>query len=424
MRIRSKESPPTQEDIDRILHAGASAPDKKCFPNFLRRLQQAFFIDAKCRPVPVRKRLIAQYKSDGLVLIVGAGVSSDSGVPSWPKLAEVVLVKAGIKPLELKTIKKALQPNITQFELAGWLLETRRALVKAIYEGLYDRMECKPLLEKIPKKYEDQIRWQGWGGVLKALRANRTLGAVGDLLTAKGAKPRRNPQIHAVLTFNADNLLELYCAARTNGRRIVTMVDRASVGAHPDEIPVYHLHGTLDARGENVLRGAVTSEFQEITDELVPDLVFRESEYYETIAHPASFVNHTPQSFLRSLNALFIGTSLDDLNMRRWLHDSFRERVLHRTKYLKEFYWKPYTAAEYEAKLESRRHFWLRSETEKAKGGRTWTVPKKHVQRIMSNLGIQVVWCTNYNAISRYINKVRHHGYSPKFGRGIAVYPR
>jgi hypothetical protein len=83
---------------------------------------------------------------------------------------------------------------------------------------------------------------------------------VGDLLIlekGKGEKgPRRNPQIHAVITVNADNLLELYCHARLSGAKgkVLTMVDRPSVGDHPDAISVYHLHGILDARDENFRR--------------------------------------------------------------------------------------------------------------------------------------------------------------------------
>ena len=66
--------------------------------------------------------------------------------------------------------------------------------------------------------------------------------------------------------------------------------------------------------------------------DLWPDLVFRESEYYEAIGSPNKFVNHTPQSYFQRHNVVFIGTSLEDLNIRRWLYSSFRERVEQRDK--------------------------------------------------------------------------------------------
>ena len=181
------------------------------------------------------------------------------------------------------------------------------------------------------------------------------------------------------------------------------------------------MHGTLDARGENLFRKAPASvksgELQDISDELLPDLVFRESEYYETIANPSSFINHTPQSLFRRLNTLFIGTSLDDLNMRRWLYDSFSERVRHRTKFLREFYWKRYDDARYEATLESLRHFWLHPETQEDSGNRPWLVSKKHVDCVMHHLGVQVVWCTGCEDMQRCINEVRQLGHDSEFGR-------
>lgn len=427
MRIRSTEKPPTKEDIDRILQEGAGAEDGVHFRRLLRRLRQACFLDAQNRPLQARERLVEQYKNDGLVLFLGAGVSISSGIPGWPKLAEAVLGKSGLAPTELSNVRKALS-LIAQFELADRRFGSHTKFVKAIYEALYHEMECKPLLESIPREYKEQSGWCGWGDVFKALHTIRTLEAVGNLLiNYDGIEQRRNPQIHAVLTFNADTLLELYCQAKTSGKHVVTLVDRASVGDDPDRTPVYHLHGTLDAREENVFRprpGSVDpNELQEITDELLPDLVFCESEYYETIANPTSFVNHTPQSFLRRLNALFIGTSLDDLNMRRWLHDSFCERVQHRSKYLREFYWRQYPSAEHEARVESLRHFWLRTETERDNDGNTWVVPKEPVESVMSNLGVQIVWCADYGDAQRFIAEVQRKGYDPEFGRRAANYP-
>lgn len=428
MRIRSKEQPPSRRDINRIVGNGASKDDKTRFDSLLRRLRQAFFLDKDCRPLSARERLMEQYRKDGLVLFLGAGVSAGSRIPNWRDLADALLRISGVSPYELSNVKKALPSYITQFELAGQLLGSKKELTKEIYKTLYKSLNCKSHLKDIPRQYKEQCRWSGWPRILEALQANKSLSAIGDLLiTDAGANARRNPQIHAVLTVNVDNLLELYCKAKAGGRRVVTMVDRASVGDHPDQIPVYHLHGTLDARDENVFRAPPSSvtpdELQEISDELLPDLVFRESEYFDTIANPTSFVNHTPQSFFRRLNTLFIGTSLDDLNMRRWLHDSFHERVQHRTKFLREFYWKQYDDAKYEATLESLRHFWLRLETQDDGDGKSWNVPKRYVDCVMNNLGVQIVWCKSCEDMRNSINELRQSGQDKEFGRHPAPYP-
>ena len=427
MRHRLSEPPPAKDAIDSILKHGAAADQLRSCPQLLRRLRTACFLDDQNLPLFGRKRLVEQYKKDGLVLFLGAGVSIGSHVPSWPELSDALLLKSGVARAELATVKKALPSYIAQFELAAQRLGPH-GFVQEIHRGLYDNLNCKPQVERIPLSFEDQKSWgDKWDDVLKGLQANKTLATVGDFLFAyDGSTPRRNPQIHAILTSNADNLLELYCLAKTRGRRMLTLVDRASVGEHPNHIPVYHLHGSLDARGENVFKPAADSvapgEAQAITRELPPDLTFGESKYYETIANPFSFVNHTPESFLRRLNALFIGTSLDDLNMRRWLYDSFRERVLHRTTYLRELHERQYLDAKYEAELASRRHFWLRPEVETDKDGR-WRVPKEHVECVMHNLGVQVIWCTDYDDMRACIDEVRREGDNPGFGQQPARFP-
>ncbi|HEV3333224.1 MAG TPA: SIR2 family protein [Bryobacteraceae bacterium] len=428
MRYRSNDTPPTRAEIDRIIfHKGPSDDDESRLSGFLRRMRSACFLNAK-KPLSPLSRLVAQYAKDGLVLFLGAGVSYESGIPNWSELSRELLLKAGVEPNGIEAVRKALPSYIAQFELAGQILGSR-GFVEGVYRALYGNLKCKSQLESIPVKWDDQKDWPGWSRVLGALKPNKTLEAVGNLLMfGEGMDLRRNPQVHAVLTSNVDNLLELYCLAKSRGKRVLTWIDRASVGEHPDETPVYHLHGFLDARRDNLLKSVseepLAGDLQEITDELLPDLIFRESEYYESIASPVSFINHTPQSFFRRFNVLFIGTALEELNMRRWLHDSFQERVQHRTKFLREFYRKRYADAEYEAALTSMRHFWLRPNTEvdSDQARKRWRVPQDAVQRVMSNLGVQVVWCRDYDGIRDCLNQVRRSGDSPGFGRQPAPY--
>ena len=134
--------------------------------------------------------------------------------------------------------------------------------------------------------------------------------------------------------------------------------------------------------------------------DLWPTVVFCESDYYQTIASASDFVNHTPQSYFQRHNVLFIGTSLDDINIRRWLSSSFRERFEQRVKYLRERCSGAYDDAEYEAKLESKRHFWLRTKdnlSDKTMEG---------IELIMENLGAQVLWFDKYNEIQEYLGEL------------------
>lgn len=439
MRIRNNtEQPPSKKDIADIIQHGVRTGETKSRLRLLERLANSCYLvkdtrDQSYRPLNVRERLLEQYKKDGLVLFLGAGVSCGSGIPNWNKLIEDVLKHVGINNHNTLKQVRVFQSLLAQFDLAGHFCRGgQMEFTTKLYECIYGRSEFKALknlltkMEKIRDKQALSKHKKYWDDLRKEFVKNKTLRDVGDLLIlddAENQPPRRNPQVHAVLTVNADNLLELYCLAKTSGKeRLVTMVDRASVGDHPYAIPVYHLHGTLDARDENFRRTdspCVGEELQPITEELLPRLVFRESEYYETIANMTSFVNHTPQSYFQRLNVLFIGTSLDDPNIRRWLYTSFRERVEQRTKYLQEFYCKKYAAAKFEAECESVRHFWLRTRTE--------TIDDKEVkisghtadmvELVMRKLGVQVVWCNDYSDMQRCIRNLKEKGQEPKFGR-------
>ena len=418
MRVRIKEKPASEEEIKHIIEFGASPDEIKQREHLLERLEKTCYLakdtkDQSYRALEARERLLAQYNKDGLVLFLGAGVSVGSGIPKWNKLVEDVFKRVGISDYD--TIRQAFPSLLTQFELAGLHAGGQRAFAESLYDCLYEKpgfKHLKCLLKDFPREREKQRAWLKWADLREELAKNETLRDVGDLLILNDSEnptPRRNPKIHAVLTVNADNLLELYCLAKTSGKhRLVTMVDRASVGDHPDATPVYHLHGTLDARDENFRRTdspCVGENMQVITDELLPCIVFRESEYYKTIANPASFVNYTPQSYFQRLNVLFIGTSLDDLNIRRWLYNSFQERVEQRTKYLQELHCKIYANAEFEAKLESLRHFWLR--TKKIDGKNISCKTAKLVELVMRELGVQVVWCDDFCDMQRCIRELK-----------------
>lgn len=419
MRVRVKDQPPTEKQIRDLLRRGSS-PDHQS--RIVERLRKSCYLDDNYRKLSPKQRLIEQYRKDGLVLFLGAGVSMDSGIPSWTKLIKKLLPKAEIKT-DYKDVKCAFPSLESQFDLAAHRL-TPLEFARLLYECLYQDLEFKNLLSEIPKRSDREAKWHRWEEVVTKLGDNKTLRAVGELLIVeKQEQRRRNPQIHGVLTTNADNLLEIYCRARCAGKsRIVTMVDRASVGDHPHAISVYHLHGTLDARDENIVRtdspcGEISAEkLQRIDADLLPDLVFRESEYYRTIANPLSFVNHVPQSYFQRLNVLFIGTSLVDLNIRRWLYNSFRERVEHRSRYLREYYCHVYKDAEYEAELASIRHFWIRTKTE----GK-WRVPTHLVDESARKLGIQMIWCEDYSEVQKCLTDLKKDGFAPNFGSQPAI---
>ena len=71
-------------------------------------------------------------------------------------------------------------------------------------------------------------------------------------------------------------------------------------------MPIYHIHGYLP-RVRKSGRDA-------------PDtLVFTDRQYWDSVASPASFANRVMANALHDSHCVFVGLSMTDVNLMRWL---------------------------------------------------------------------------------------------------------
>jgi SIR2-like domain len=417
----SSETPPSGKDVHDIyeLKSGAKATTRST--GLRKRMRQSCYLDGKGRRLGTLERLKAQYRRDGLTLFLGAGVNKDSGVPGWRDLISELLAVEGLKVLSSDG-RVARCPSCALSEEANLSLPAQFSLAiprmkssdleERLYKSLYGSKtfrQLKDLLEKIPpsNKGKRAAKTQAlWKQIQKEIsQKNPSLAAIGDLLLKGGTRLKCNSAIHAVITTNADNLLQIYVMARARGRRLLNTVDRPSVGDHPRMISVFHLHGFLNTRGmksENAVREEEPKP---------PTLVFRESEYFDVIAKPTGFANYTAHSFLQRTNVLFIGTSLDDLNLRRWLYTSYRERVAARAAFLRGVYKKEYEAARTEAEYASLRHFWLRSKNDLPRmssksGEKDDDKLARLIEHLTRDLGVEIIWYDDHSEVAKLVSSL------------------
>jgi hypothetical protein len=123
--------------------------------------------------------------------------------------------------------------------------------------------------------------------------------------------------LRRVITFNADDLLEhgvndgsdpirapvVWPIAREASR---PRMERGALGRPP--IPVYHVHGFLPQQGGDFAR-----------HEAANTLVFTEAQYWNSFAEPTSFPNRVILGALHDSVCVFIGLSMTDINLARWL---------------------------------------------------------------------------------------------------------
>jgi hypothetical protein len=269
--------------------------------------------------------------------------------------------------------------------------EKAREFVGRLRAELYGNAKfahIRELLDAIPE--DNQAKPQhDWIALNRALAENTTLSAIGDLiahyLTAAGSGV---PGVQAVLTTNVDNLLQCYVMSKLGGQRRLDTVSDCSSAQLPGNVPVYHLHGWLDLRMQRQ-RGVVRE----------PPLVFKESEYFSTIASPHSFANNTAQHYFQRSRVLFIGTSLEDLNVRRWLFNAFQERMIaHRSRL--ECRFPAYSSAASEAYAASIRHFWFRRASDLPEPCATM---QAFLEDAMRHLGVEVIWYDDHAQIAAWV---------------------
>lgn len=234
-----------------------------------------------------------------MTLVVGAGISLPYGIPSWWKLVSRLWEETfPTRPMpDAWTV-----PQLLPLALDLIARERGTGFSQALKAALY--REAKPFQKQ-------------------ALRTgDATLACIARLLVREHALgPRR--RITRVVSFNVDDLLEQAAFVLAPRQRALKPVVRASHhprrGRGEQAIPLYHLHGYLPS-----------SPRAKWHDGAPDTLVFTDLQYWQSVASPLSFANRVMAFALHDSRCIFVGLSMTDLNLLRWL--AFRQHELQQDK--------------------------------------------------------------------------------------------
>ena len=240
-----------------------------------------------------RDRLVRDACSGGLTLVLGAGVSGACNVATWRELAQRLWQEAFGE--ELPAV--ADDPRFYPFVLEHVQAKLRDSFPVRLKATLYGD-------SRLPSREQ-----------LLRSRSN-TLAVVARVVAREALESKRH--ITRVITLNVDDLLERAVAqilgAQSGALPIVPIV-RGTLTSPPSgpsaALPIYHLHGYLRSSHEHwAPEGAQDA----------PDvLVFTDLQYWASAAIPSSHMNRTFSFALHDSHCIFIGTSMLDLNIWRWL---------------------------------------------------------------------------------------------------------
>jgi hypothetical protein len=181
-----------------------------------------------------------------------------------------------------------------------------------IFELAYRKLGEAAFLETLRKNLYSKVRHPDDDKKFK--RSNESLAVIARLILQEYKRgPRR--RIDAIITFNADDLLDraviaLAAGPKRRGLDIIRSLARAThsdpAGSPRRPLPVYHIHGFVPS-GYRAKYGY---------DHM---LVFTDTQYWSTSASGAAFANRVIASALSEGRCVFVGLSMTDVNLLRWL---------------------------------------------------------------------------------------------------------
>jgi SIR2-like domain len=244
----------------------------------------------------------------GITLILGSGISVSRKLPDWNSLAKDLWREAfggRRSPWQAKRGKRPLE--VPQF-------------LPIVFELVQEKLGEEQFLESLRKNLYRNAR-----PPIKDRRfskSHQTLAVLARLVVQE-FKRGRNSRIERIVTLNADDMLEQAVAALVPPKIgqpetfVISIRDRPSRltsdivwdgwgGWRPwRSISIYHIHGFLPSD-----RRYAESDYM---------LVFTDAQYWSTSATAFAFANHVMLSALSESQCVFIGLSMTDVNLLRWL---------------------------------------------------------------------------------------------------------
>jgi len=156
--------------------------------------------------------------------------------------------------------------------------------------------------------------------------AKDTLWLVAQAVQRSATMPVHERRISQIITFNVDDLLEREVNGSRRRHYLAQPICRASDFRPPSRraIPVYHLHGFVpfEAGFYSVYKadGSIDD-----ADPSAASLVFTDEQYWRMVGNPTGFASRI---FCNALSdcCVFVGLSMTDINIMRWLAQDAIER--------------------------------------------------------------------------------------------------
>jgi hypothetical protein len=227
------------------------------------------------------------YQKEKLVLVLGAGVSLEFGIPSWGLLLQNLMVH---------TIKEENNVSNVLSKLFNDIF-TPNPLIAGRYLQDY--------FENNDSSFESMVRDVLYSTIDKD-KDSELLSEIVKICVAPG----KSPNLDSIITYNFDDILE-YKLEKTEMEIPYKSVFGIGIEIKNGELPIYHVHGYLPESSK-------LSDANKIT--------FGENNYHQQYSDIYSWNNIVQINKFRENTCVFIGSSLTDPNIRRLLDIALRQK--------------------------------------------------------------------------------------------------
>lgn len=347
-------------------------------------------------PLSSRERqednLARHYRNGRLVLVLGAGISREHGLPDWNTLLQKLL---------LSSFEDGVGPSKSSSVLAKafTLVFSPNPLIAARYLHDYYRNPNDVLAfdKAVKQAVYEEIQMEQESELFKEIR---------KLCIA----PRRSSNLDCIITYNYDDLIETYLE-NTDFEVPFKSIYAPGMHAESDEVGIYHVHGYLPQHDD-------LDESNKI--------VLSEDIYHRQYNDVYGWSNLIQINKFKDNNCLFIGMSFSDPNLRRLLDIA---KVLRGDDVSHHFLIKKrYVQSEVERNLQFilEKNPDLFDEKVEAELKLEESVTKliQVLERFETNdalsFGVEIIWINEYDEIPQILSQIRNARRSEK-GRNLRV---
>jgi len=253
-------------------------------------------------------KLKKAYDKRSLTLYLGAGVSVDSGLPTWERL---------VLSMYFQTNQEIFQEARSQpfpnylFAISEWLLKESSESLDIITSRIkryYHDQNPDEFYQLIKETLYSAYMGIGQGYMRSdydIFRQNKTLEAIVTLCDHSDPGERG---IKSIISYNYDDLVEkgLELVDEAKALKFKTIY-KDDMRFEPDETPIYHVHGYIPYDDQ-------------VPGSSLDDLIFSEESYHKAAQNAYYWGNMVQMQNLANNTGLMVGLSLSDRNIRRILN--------------------------------------------------------------------------------------------------------